>query len=313
MTEGLLRNSVATKNGSRSDLRTVSLIMKSLLAGRARDVFGVLLLCAVMGSCANRSVVTTQGALSYGPNVKKIRIEMTNGTLDVAVLEEGASASKVTWQGGLRRDSLSEEGLIEIEKVPTMLSGALDPDEPTTFVVRCPISPEGIEGMIAYEGSVRVLATMPIEVVVTNNGHVTMVGRRAFSKITTRRGDLRFEQCSGGIEANTGQGVLIAYDHEGDLDVRTGLGDMQVFMTTLGEQVTLSTGQGTVQCHVPWESEFEVDARAEIGRIGNDFDFEVRKVGEYSAAMTGVRGKGDAEVILRTASGHISLIRRSVE
>ena len=97
------------------------------------------------------------------------------------------------------------------------------------------------------------------------------------------------------------------------LDVSTGLGDMQVFLTKLGKRVTLSTGQGTVQCHVPGESEFEVDARAEIGRIGNDFGFEVRKVGDYSAAMTGVRGGGEAEVILRTASGHISLIRRSTD
>lgn len=287
--------------------------MNSFFAGRARDVIGVLLLCGAMGSCANRSVVTTEGALSYGPEVKKIRIEMTNGTLDVAVLEEGAGVSEVTWQGGLRRDSLSEEGLEQIEQVPTVMSGELDPEEPGTFVVRCPISPAGIEGMIAYEGNIRVLATMPIEVVVSNNGHVTMVGRKAFSKIRTRRGDLRFERCFGGIEANTGQGVLIAYDHEGDLDVSTGLGDMQVFLTKLGKRVTLSTGQGTVQCHVPGESEFEVDARAEIGRIGNDFGFEVRKVGDYSAAMTGVRGGGEAEVILRTASGHISLIRRSID
>ena len=93
--------------------------MNSFFAGRARDVIGVLLLCGAMGSCANRSVVTTEGALSYGPEVKKIRIEMTNGTLDVAVLEEGAGVSEVTWQGGLRRDSLSEEGLEQIEQVPT--------------------------------------------------------------------------------------------------------------------------------------------------------------------------------------------------
>ena len=61
--------------------------MKSLLASRARDVIGVLLLCGVMGSCANRSVVTTEGALSYGPEVKKIRIEMTNGTLEATHVE----------------------------------------------------------------------------------------------------------------------------------------------------------------------------------------------------------------------------------
>ena len=80
----------------------------------------------------------------------------------------------------------------------------------------------------------------------------------------------------GAIEANTGQGMLIAFDHEGDIDVRTGLGDMQVFVVKPGDQITLSTGKGTVQCHVPGDIGCEVDARAEIGRIGNDFGFEVR-------------------------------------
>jgi hypothetical protein len=36
----------------------------------------------------------------------------------------------------------------------------------------------------------------------------------------------------------------------------------------------------------------------------------VRKVGDYSAAMAGIHKSPKTRVLLRTASGHISLIRR---
>jgi hypothetical protein len=284
--------------------------MKSLNLGRARDVIGALLLASLMGACAHRSVTTTAGTLSFGADVTKIRIEMTNGTLDLATVVDGASQSEVTWKGGIRRDAGSASDLTAIEKVVTELRGAMDPKEPGTFVVTCPAAPAGVVGMIAYEGNIRLPAKLPLEVVVADNGHVTLVEREAFSKVKTRRGDLRFQGCKGGIEANTGQGNVIAFDHEDDLDVRTGLGDMQVFIVKPGKQITLSTGQGTVQCYVPKGTEFEVDARAEIGRIGNDFDIEVRKVGDYSAAMAGIHKSPKTRVLLRTASGHISLIRR---
>jgi hypothetical protein len=238
---------------------------------------------------------------------------MTNGTLDLAAVLDGASQSEVTWKGGIRRDAGSASDLTTIETVVTDLSGAMDPEEPGTFVVTCPAAPAGVVGMIAYEGNIRVPAKLPLEIVVTDNGHVTLVERDAFSKVKTRRGDLRFQGCKGGIVANTGQGNVIAFDHEGDLDVRTGLGDMQVFIVKPDKLITLGTGQGTVQCYVPKGTEFEVDARAEIGRIGNDFDIEVRKVGDYSAAMAGIHISPKTRVLLRTAAGHISLIRRKDE
>src|SRR5690606_29342013 len=260
--------------------------------GRCRDVIVVLLLSLLSSGCAHRSVADTLGTIPCGPEVRQIRIEMANGTLDLATLLAGAAGDEITWDGGVRRDAITAEGLVAIEKVSTALTGTLitvatASDAAGTLVVKCPEAPKGVVGMIAYEGNLRIPAAIPVEVVVSGNGHVTMVGREAFSKVRTGRGDLRFQACKGGVEANTGQGVLIAFDHEGDLDVRTGLGDMQVFMKQPGSKITLDTGQGTVQCHIPAETEFEVDARAQIGRIGNDFGLQVRKVGEYGAAMTG--------------------------
>lgn len=266
-----------------------------------------------LGACAHRSVENISGAHPYGATIKRVRIEMANGSLGIVAPEAGSDENTVFYAGGLRRDANDAEDLAKLDAVPAALTAAPDPEDPTTLVIRGPEAPDGVSGMIAYEGSVRLPPGMPLEVQVRNNGHITMVGRRAFTKVRTRRGDLRFEGCHGGVEANTGQGVLIAFDHEGDIDVRTALGDMQVFVDRPGDEITLSTGKGTVQCQVPDDFDFEVDARVEIGRIGNDFDFEVRKVGEYSAAMTGSKGAAKTKVILRTAAGHISLIKRKSE
>ena len=264
----------------------------------------------LLGGCAHRSVQSINGSMPCGADVQRIRIEMPNGSLGVLAIEASAPADKLTYVGGLRRDATTAEGLEALANVANVLGAAMDPKQPGTLVVRCPDAPDGVQGMIAYEGSISIPATMPLEVTVTDNGHVTLMDRGAPSKVVTRRGDLRFERCKGGVEANTGQGNLIAFQHVGDIDVRTGLGDMQVFVIEPGDQITLSTGKGTVQCHVPGDIGCEVDARAEIGRIGNDFGFDVRRVGDYSAAMTGRRGTAKTRVILRTASGHISLIQR---
>ena len=101
--------------------------------------------------------------------------------------------------------------------------------------------------------------------------------------------------------------MLIAFGHRGDLDVRSGSGDMQAFVEQPGAKITLSTGKGTVQCHVPDDLAFEVDARAEIGRVGDDFGLMVQKVGDYSASLAGKVGAGTTKIVLRTAAGHIGL------
>lgn len=264
----------------------------------------------LLGGCAHRSVVSFNGELEYGPEIKRVRVELNNGTIGIVATEENSPAGAMTYAGGLRRDAASAAELATLEGVATVLTAEPDPKDPTTLVIRCPRAPAGVQGMIAYEGHIRMSADLPLEIAVTNNGHVTLTDRRAATKVSTRRGDLRFENCNGAIEANTGQGNVIAYAHQGSIDIRTNLGDMQVFVVKPGDQITLGTGKGTVQCHVPADIECDVDARAEIGRIGNDFGLEVRKVGEYSAAMTGKIGSAKTLVLLRTASGHISLIKR---
>jgi DUF4097 and DUF4098 domain-containing protein YvlB len=150
-------------------------------------------------------------------------------------------------------------------------------------------------------------ADLPFDVVVTGSGDLNLAHRAALTHASTARGDLIIKSCAGGMTAKTGRGNVIVYAHRGALDVHTRVGDMQAFVPEPGQHIRLITGQGTVQCHVPESLEFEVDARAEVGKIKNSFGLEVQTVGKYGAVMAGARGGGSVKIVLRTGSGHLSL------
>ncbi len=258
-------------------------------------------------ACTYRATDEIAGSLSIPEGVERIRVDLENATLDVGLPSEGAAGPQLTFQGGVRMDAEDEHQLQQLQAIEHGLVAETDPDDPTVLVVAGPKTPDGVRGMIAYEGNLRLSADVPIEIVIRDNGHVTMIGRRALSKVSTRRGDLRFEDCYGGVKATTGSGNVIAYDHHGDLDIRSQGGDMQAFVIEPGERLTLSTGKGTIQCYIPPATQCDVDARAEIGRIGNDFGFEVTKPTAYSSVMVGRRGGSKTRVLLRTAAGHIMM------
>jgi hypothetical protein len=77
--------------------------------------------------------------------------------------------------------------------------------------------------------------------------------------------------------------------------------------------VSAPIGAAPVQCHVPESIEFEVDARAEVGRVGNGFGLEVQSIGDFGAALVGRRGAGTTAVVLRTGSGRISFTPRKAD
>jgi hypothetical protein len=65
-----------------------------------------------------------------------------------------------------------------------------------------------------------------------------------------------------------------------------------------------------VQCHVAPSIEFDLDARAEIGKIGNGFGLTPEPGTGYGAVLVGKRGTARTKVILRTGSGHLSIAPR---
>jgi hypothetical protein len=274
----------------------------------ARTVPVLLLVLAGCGA-SHRSTANLAEKHPIAPGVARVRIEIDNGTIGVDV----APAREVAIAGGIRRAAESAADLVVLEQIPASLTPVVDPTQPDTLVLRGPKLPEGMRGLLGFELGVHVPADLPLEIVIGGSGHVTLARRLARTKVKTGRGDLRFEDCAGGVQAKTGRGNVIAFEHRGDLDIHTDAGDMQAFVREPAATIRLVTGQGTVQLHVPPETPFDVDARAEIGRIGNGFGLTAQKVARYGAALVGKQGPATTAVVLRTGSGHLSFTPKQFE
>jgi hypothetical protein len=258
------------------------------------------------GGLGYRSVAEFTANVPVPTGVDTVRIELASGTIGVDVALDAAAAPVVACAGGCRRAADTEAQLKQIEGVAVGLTQVADAARPNVLVLRGPAMPAGVPGLLALDLGVRLPAGLHLEVAIAGSGHVTIGNRTGRTTVETGRGDLRFERCRGAIRARTGDGNVIAFDHEGDLDLFSGVGDMQAFVRAPGQQLRLVTGKGTVQCGVPTACEFDVDGRAEVGKIGADFGLQPEKVGEFGAALVGKQGSGRTKVVLRTESGHLA-------
>ncbi|HZN37635.1 MAG TPA: hypothetical protein VFD82_02465 [Planctomycetota bacterium] len=262
------------------------------------------------GSLSHRAVAEMANTLPIGQAIERIRIEIQNGSLDVDANSERA----VAIAGGVRRAADTAEELAQLQQIPNDFYVANDAAEPATLVVRGPAIPAGgVKGVLGILARIGLPADLPLAIVISGSGHVTVANRRASTHVETGRGDLRFEHCASAVEAETGLGMVIAFDHRGDLDITTKHGDMQVFVREPGDLIRLDTGKGTVQCHVPSTIEFDLDARAVVGHIGNGFGLVPQPVLDFGRVLVGKRGSARTKVVLRTGSGHLSIAPRSFE
>lgn len=251
---------------------------------------------------AHRSTANLAEQHPIGAGIDSIRIEIDNGTIGIDV----STAREVAVRGGIRRAAETATELAQLEAVAPGLRVVADPQRPNLLVLRGPSLPPGVNGLLGLELGIHLPADLPLEIVITGSGHVTLARRQARSKVKTGRGDLRFEDCDGGVQARSGRGNVIAFGHRGDLDVHTTVGDMQAFVDAPGKLCRLVSGQGTVQLHVPPETPFDVDARAEIGRIGNGFGLTAQTVARYGAALVGKQGAASTAIVMRTGAGHLT-------
>jgi hypothetical protein len=152
-----------------------------------------------------------------------------------------------------------------------------------------------------------------VAVAVTGSGHLEVEDRDARVDLTTRHGDLRLTRCHGPARIHTGRGMTIVYDHRGDLDVESLVGDMQVFVREPGRLLRLVSGLGNVQCLVPRDAHFRLDARTERGRVANGFGIARQRLEGEGAAMVGERGDGHTEIVMRAGAGFLSLSNKTFE
>lgn len=268
----------------------------------AMGLLGALAGCS--GSHGHRSTVDLSQSMPIGHEVRRVRLEIENGTVGVDVQEEPSIAIG----GGLRRAADTAAELAALETIPPRLLGAPDPADSSCFVLRGPtLGSAGTTGVLAYELGLRLPASLDLEIAVAGNGHVTVARRTGAVQVRTGRGDLRFEGCRGGVTAKTGRGTVIGFDLAGSIDLETAIGDMQVFVPGPGDLLRLRSGQGTIQCFLPKDAGFVCNARTETGRVGGAFGLPTETTTRFGMAMTGQHGDGRTKVVLVTGSGYIAL------
>jgi len=274
----------------------------------------VLLLCAggvlfagCSGGLGHRSIADLTGRLPLPPGVHRVRLEAQAGIFEIVAGSDPA----VVYSGELRRAADTAEDLQGLESVPTALVAAPDPKDAGTLVVRTPAMPPQVRMqhcVLATEVKVWLPAALEVEVLVTGGGQVTVADRTGDVQLRSGHGDLQLTGCSGAAKLHSGGGSVLVYRHHGDLEVDTMVGDVQVWMQAAGRKLILVTGSGNIQCRIPWACGFQLDARTMEGRVvAKDFGLEARAQGAHGAVMRGTHGDGMTELVLHTGAGYVSV------
>ena len=257
----------------------------------------------------HRSLASLLGELPLPAGTTRVRVEIENGSLEVRV----GDAGKISYRGQVRRAADTAEQLVAFEAVGAELKGESDPASPGTFVVRGPARPQGQAiGVLAVEAILQIPDGIEVTLAVSGSGNLAVDTRSAAIDLHCGRGDVRCKRTRGGAKVHTGRGNVILDDHAGDIDVDIGVGDMQIFVREPQKRIVLVTGMGNVQCLLPPESPFRVDARTQTGKAANGFGLPIEKDG-FRATMVGQRGDGRTELVMRSGKGHLSLSHKTFE
>lgn len=272
------------------------------------------LLCAACdGALGERHLEPMRGEIELPGAVRTVRFEGATASLKVLSRDEKGqpvTERKIRYQGKLRLAADTPAQLQALRAAPAQLDAAADPAAPETLVVRTPAMPTGADSMHSVLGT-EVTVWLPEDLSVVlearDGGYLEVEDRSAPVRMTTGRGDLRLSRNRGDAVLRTGAGVTIVDRHEGNLDVQAKAGEVQAWVRKPAETIRIVTGKGNIQCLVPGETDLRADLRCEQGKIANGFGFPIERVLDFGAAMTGQRGTGRTEVVLRSGKGVLSL------
>ena len=276
-------------------------------------VASLLLLTACGGALGERHLEPMQGEIALPEGVRTVRFEGATASFKVLSRDEKGQPvidRKILYRGKLRLAADTPEQLHALRAVTARLEVAAGAGSADTLVVQAPSMPPGADPMhsvLGAEITVWLPAELSLELEARDGGYLEVEDRVGTVRMATGRGDLRLSRNRGDAVLRTGAGVTIVDRHEGNLEVQSKAGEVQAWVRKPGETLRIVTGKGNIQCLVPGETSLRADVRCEQGKIANGFGFPVERVLEFGAAMTGQRGDGRTEVVLRSGKGVLSL------
>ena len=137
----------------------------------------------------------------------------------------------------------------------------------------------------------------------TGNGRVRVSGTDGAVRVTTGNGDVEVRDAKAPVRVTTGNGNVTVATTEGLVDARSGNGDIDVRISALRarDDMTFSTGSGTVHLSLPASYNGELDASTGNGEMRSHFDLKVKgRLNPHRIRAT----IGDGGPLLRLSTGN---------
>ena len=144
----------------------------------------------------------------------------------------------------------------------------------------------------------------------TGNGRVSVSETEGTVRVSTGNGDVDVRGAKSSVRVSTGNGRVNVVTAEGPVEVHTGNGDIDVAMTALKakDDMTFSSGSGSVRVTLPAGYNGELDASTGNGELRSDFDLKVQ--GRMNPRhVRATIGEGGPRLKLSTGNGRLAILK----
>jgi len=146
---------------------------------------------------------------------------------------------------------------------------------------------------------------------VTGNGRVRVANTDGPVRVTTGNGDVEVRDSHAEVKVTTGNGDVSVVTAEGPVDARSGNGRIDVSITALRarDDMTFSTGSGSVRLTLPASYSGELDASTGNGEVRSDFDLKLRNGRMDPHHIRATIGDGGPRLRLSSGNGGLEVLK----
>ena len=144
----------------------------------------------------------------------------------------------------------------------------------------------------------------------TGNGAVHIDGTEGTVKASTGNGDVDVRNARSAVKVSTGNGRVNVSTSDGPVEVHTGNGSIDVQMSQLKarDDMSFSTGNGSVRVKLPAGYNGELDASTGSGSIDSDFELKVQGRLDPRRVRATI-GTGGPRLKLSSGSGRLEILK----
>jgi DUF4097 and DUF4098 domain-containing protein YvlB len=144
----------------------------------------------------------------------------------------------------------------------------------------------------------------------TGNGAVHIDGTEGTVKPSTGNGDVDVRNARAAVKVSTGNGRVNVSTSDGPVEVHTGNGSIDVQMTQLKsrDDMSFSTGSGSVRVKLPAGYNGELDASTGSGQIDSDFELKIQGRMDPRRVRATI-GTGGPRLKLSSGSGRLEILK----